>query len=64
LDSFNWLPIVEADAQWAFAQFRSDDFEDALQVFCVIREGYNKYVTLNMPLSKMYSENITIDLLR
>jgi predicted nucleic acid-binding protein len=64
LESFSWLPIVDADAQWAFAQFRGDDFEDALQVACAIREGCNNFVTLDGPLSKKYSENIAIDLLR
>jgi predicted nucleic acid-binding protein len=64
LDSLNWLPIVEADAQWAFAQFRGDDFEDALQVACAIREGCTSFVTLDVSLSKKYSENIAIVLLR
>jgi predicted nucleic acid-binding protein len=64
LESFSWLPIVEADAQWAFAQFQGDDFEDALQVACAIREGCNNFVTLDGPLSKKYSDNIAIYLLR
>jgi predicted nucleic acid-binding protein len=64
LESFNWLPIIDADAQWAFAQFRGDDFEDALQVACAIREGCNSFVTLDGPLYKKYSENIEITLLR
>jgi predicted nucleic acid-binding protein len=63
LESFNWLPIVDADAQWAFAQFRGDDFEDALQVACAIREGSSSFVTLDGPLSKKYSETIAIELL-
>ncbi|MGH7234088.1 MAG: type II toxin-antitoxin system VapC family toxin [Candidatus Saccharimonadales bacterium] len=64
LESFSWLPIVEADAQWAFAQFIGGDFEDALQVACAIREGCSKFVTLGGPLSKKYSGNIAINLLR
>lgn len=64
LESFNWLPIVEADAQWAFAQFKGDDFEDALQVACAIREGCNNFATIDKALSKKYSDNISIDLIR
>ncbi len=64
LESFNWLPIVEADVQWAFAQFRGADFEDALQVACSIREGCNKFATLDASLSKKYSDVLTVDLLR
>ena len=64
LDSFRWMPIVEADAQWAFAQFAGDDFEDALQVACAIREGCSKFVTLDKGLSKKYSKNTVVDLLR
>lgn len=64
LDSFNWLPIMDADAQWAFAQFKGDDFEDALQVACAIREGCSKFVTLDVSLFKKYAANMAIDLLR
>jgi predicted nucleic acid-binding protein len=61
IENFIWLPIVDGDAQWAFAQL---DFEDALQVACAIREGCNKFVTLDAQLSKKYSKNMTIKLLR
>lgn len=63
LEGFIWLSIIDADAQWAFAQFRGDDFEDALQVACAIREGCNIFVTLDGALSKKYSDNIAISLL-
>lgn len=63
LEGFSWLPILETDAQWAFAQFNGDDFEDALQVACAIREGSQKIVTLDRALSKKYSKMIPIDLL-
>ena len=55
LESFRWLPINEADAQWAFAQFAGDDYEDALQVACSIRENCDKFVTLDKSLFKKYS---------
>ncbi|MDQ2752748.1 MAG: type II toxin-antitoxin system VapC family toxin [Bacteroidota bacterium] len=63
LESFHWLPIIEADAQWAFAQFQGDDFEDALQVACALREGCDKFVTLDRALSKKYSKILAMDLL-
>jgi predicted nucleic acid-binding protein len=64
LESFRWLPVLESDAQWAFVQFAGDDFEDGLQVACAIREGCDKFVTLDGPLSKRYAGNIAIELLR
>ncbi len=63
LESFNWLPIVDADAQWAFTNFKGDDFEDALQVACAVREGCNSFATLDEPLSKKYGQAITINLI-
>lgn len=64
LESFNWLPIVDADAQWAFINFKGDDFEDALQVSCAIREGCSSFATLDGSLSKKHAKDIEIQLLR
>jgi len=64
LESFSWLPFTDSDAQWAFANFEGDDFEDALQVACAIREGCSRMVTLDRSLSKKYSQSIAIDLVR
>ncbi len=64
LESFTWLPIVEADAQWAFLNFKGEDFEDALQIACAVREKCSSFVTLDGPLSNKYAENIEIHLLR
>jgi predicted nucleic acid-binding protein len=44
--------------------FKGDDFEDALQVACAIREGCNNLVTLDGSLSKKYAQYIAIDLIR
>ncbi|MEI7674710.1 MAG: PIN domain-containing protein [bacterium] len=64
LESFSWLPVTDSDAQWAFTNFKGDDFEDALQVACAIREGCTRFATLDGPLSKKYTKNIAIDLIR
>ncbi len=64
LESFSWLPVTDADAQWAFMNFKGDDFEDALQIACATREGCSRLVTLNRPLSKKYAQDIVIDLIR
>src|ERR1700745_1531995 len=45
LESLHWLPIVDADAQWAFMNFGGDDFEDALQVACAVRESCSGFAT-------------------
>ncbi len=61
---FTWLPMIEADAQWAYAHYKAKDFEDALQIACALRERCNKFATLDSPLSKKYSSQITVDLIR
>lgn len=64
LESFSWLPVTDADAQWAFMNFKGDDFEDALQVACALREGCSGFVTLDGPLSKKYGQTMVINLIR
>jgi predicted nucleic acid-binding protein len=64
LESFSWLPIIDADAQWAFMNFNGDAFEDALQVACALREGCNSFVTLDVALSEKYNQTITVELIR
>lgn len=64
LESFSWLPVTDSDAQWAFNSYKGDDYEDALQVACAIREGCSRLATLDGPLAKKYAENIAIDLIR
>ncbi len=64
LQSFSWLPMVDADAQWAFMHFQGKDFEDALQVACALRENCSGFATLDGLLAKKYKQDITIQLLR
>ena len=64
LESFIWLPITDSDAQWAFMNFKGDDFEDALQVACAIREGSSSFVTLDRSLSEKYKQTMTVELIR
>jgi len=61
LESFSWLPLTDADAQWAFLHFRGKDFEDALQVSCAIREGCSLFATLDKALAKKYSDLMLIE---
>lgn len=63
LESFAWLPLTEADAQWAFTHFKGDDFEDALQVSCAIREHCRGFVTLDKSLAKKYADVMPVELL-
>lgn len=62
LRTFVWLPIVETDAEQAFAQFGGDDFEDALQIACAQRERCNRFATLDRGLAKKYAAALPIDL--
>ncbi len=61
LESFSWLPVTDADAQWAFMNFKGDDFADALQIACATRESCSRLVTLDGTLSKKYAQDIAID---
>jgi predicted nucleic acid-binding protein len=63
LESFSWLPITDADAQWAFANFQGNDFEDGLQIACAKREGCSSIVTLDVALSEKYNQVIPIKLI-
>lgn len=63
LDGFIWLPLMPADAEWAFAHFNGKDFEDGLQVACALREGCSGFVTLDQGLAKKYAKQIAVTLL-
>ncbi len=60
---FTWLPMTDYDADWAFMNFAGSDFEDALQIACAVREGSQKFVTLDKKLAKKYASILPIDLL-
>lgn len=60
---FVWLPLIESDAEQAFKLYKGDDFEDALQISCAMREVCSKFATLDKALTKKYSKVLPIDLL-
>ncbi|MGH7158284.1 MAG: hypothetical protein ACREGD_04430 [Candidatus Saccharimonadales bacterium] len=64
LDLFVWLPVLPEDGHAAFKRLEGNDFEDALQVACAVREGCKRFVTLDGGLAKKYKPDIKIDLLR
>src|SRR5260370_93884 len=61
---FVWLPLTEADAQWAFTHFKGKDFEDGLQIACALRERCGEFVTLDRGLYKKYGMRLPVELLR
>lgn len=63
LESFVWLPVTDTDAQWAFTHFKGEDFEDALQVSCAVRERCSGFVTLDKSLAKKYANVMPVELL-
>lgn len=63
LKQFIWLPLEATDGEKAFAIFNDDDYEDALQISCALRESCSRFATLDKNLAKKYSKMITIDLL-
>jgi predicted nucleic acid-binding protein len=63
LRTFLWLPLTEADAESAFQHYKADDFEDALQISCAVRESCATFVTLDKALVKKYHKDIRVKLL-
>ncbi len=61
--TFLWLAITEADADEAFRHYAHNDFEDALQISCAMREGCTRFVTLDAALAKKYGTALTVTLL-
>lgn len=64
LDNYTLLPMMPNDIDWAFARFDGKDFEDALQVGCALREGCDRFVTLDQNLAKKYKNVLSVDLIR
>jgi predicted nucleic acid-binding protein len=60
---FIWLPLVDADAEWAFRYFANKDFEDGLQIASAKREGCGAFATLDKKLAKKYAQELQIDLI-
>ena len=60
LRTFIWLAIVESDVDKAFKRYTDDDFEDALQISCALRESCTKFVTLDSALAKKYAKDISV----
>jgi len=65
LADFDMLPLEKTDFDWAFANLHGDDFEDALQLAIAIRNGYDKFLTLDKKLYNAYKnlEAISVQLL-
>ncbi len=65
LADFDKLSLEQNDVNWAFANRRNNDFEDALQLAVAIRNGCDTFLTFDQPLHKAYKDlpNITIELL-
>lgn len=55
LSDYEVLSLDSADFEWAFINIRGKDYEDALQLAVAIRNGCNKFVTLDKSVSSLYS---------
>jgi predicted nucleic acid-binding protein len=49
------LPLTAEDYDWAAANERGRDFEDALQLATALRAGCTSFVTLDRALAKAYA---------
>jgi predicted nucleic acid-binding protein len=54
LSDYIILPLDPVDFEWAFANIRNQDFEDALQIAVAIRNGCDKFLTFDKALATSY----------
>lgn len=62
LSDYTILALDSADFEWAFVNMRNQDFEDALQLSVAIRNGCDKFLTLDKTLAKSYSDLLPIQI--
>ncbi len=60
LKTYQIVGVTAEDADWAFAHYRGNDFEDALHVASAIREQCELFMTLDVALAKKYSKFLNI----
>ncbi|QQS19760.1 PIN domain-containing protein [Candidatus Saccharibacteria bacterium] len=60
LADYTLLSLEASDFEWAFANARDNDFEDALQLAVAIRNGCEVFVTFDKKLANLYKDLIQI----
>jgi len=60
LSDYTILSLEPVDFEWAFSNIRNRDFEDALQLAVAIRNGCNKFITLDKTLAASYKDLLPI----
>lgn len=63
LSDYVVLPMEVADFEWAFANIRNTDFEDALQIAVAVRNGCSQFITFDENLVAVYGNLPTINIL-
>ena len=63
LERFTWLSVASEDGEWAFKNYNDDDYEDAMQIGCAIRNKCDRFATLDKGLFKKYQNTLSVDLL-
>lgn len=58
LADYTIVSLEQADFDWAFANVRDDDFEDALQLSCALNAGCYSFVTFDRNLHRAYNEHL------
>jgi len=56
LSDYTILTLDPVDFEWAFTNIRNQDFEDALQLAVAIRNGCDRFLTLDKTLSTSYKD--------
>lgn len=60
LADYQLFDLTPTDFEWAFANTRNRDFEDALQLAVAIRNGCTRFITFDKTLATAYSDLLTI----
>lgn len=60
LADFTILPLESLNFEWAFENYRNNDFEDALQIAVALKNGCDEFITLDKKLVSNYGSLPTI----
>lgn len=58
------LDVTYDDYSWAKKNCVKDDFEDALQIACAIRNGATKILTIDKDMAKNYGHVLNFELIK
>jgi predicted nucleic acid-binding protein len=64
INRFKRLDVVDVDITKAFGIYQGQDYEDALQIACAVRNKCTTFITHDQNLAKKYAKTIKIKLVQ